>query len=220
MRRLEADAPGWRNTNFMSPEEFHWLLAALLRQEQLVALCEQELEVLAEEWDESLRLCHEEAVVVVRVVRACFHGKPAFHIWRKLKARGDSRARIAKEGLTIEMAWKTMDAAWSPRRGLTLGSFRARRKAAEAKGEEHVEAQHAVLSERGALWADADALYDLCVQWYTLATACFRAATPEGKLVRKVPTNYDLKPGKAPWPPEPDEPAVAAALPAKPATAA
>ena len=67
---------------------------------------------------------------------------------------------------------------------------------------------------------DADALYDLCVQWYTLATACFSAKTPEGKLIRKVPTNYDLKPGQAPWPPEPDEPASTAAMPTNPATAA
>lgn len=91
-------------TNFMSPEEFHWLLAAAMRQEQLVVLCEEELEVLADEW-------------------------------------------------------------------------------------------------------------------YALATACFRAARPEGKLIRKVPPNYDLKPGKAPWPPEPDEPVSPAALPADPATA-
>lgn len=220
MRRLDADAPGWRTTNFMSPEEFHWLLAALLRQEQLVALCEQELEVMADEWNESLRRWHEEAVVVLRVARVSCQGTPAIHGWRKLKARGDSRARIAKEGGLIELAWQAECAAWSPRRGLTLDSFRARRETAEAKGDEHSSARYAVLRERAGLWADADALYDLCVQWYTLATACFSAKTPEGKLIRKVPTNYDLKPGQAPWPPEPDEPASTADVPANPATAA
>ena len=217
MRRLDADAPGWRMTNFMSPVEFHWLLAAVMRQEQLVTLCEQELEVMAEELNESLRLWHEEAVVVLRVVRACFQGTPAFYIWRKLKARGDSRARIAKEGKIIELTWKKMDAAWSPRRGLTLASFRARREAAEAKDEEHGDACYAVLSERAALWAAADELYDLCVEWYQLATACFSAKTPEGKLVRKVPTNYNLKSEEAPWP---DEPASAPVPTVDPATAA
>jgi hypothetical protein len=81
---------------------------------------------------------------------------------------------------------------------VTLASFRARRVAAESLGSAHADAANAVLAERSALAMDADALYDLCVQWYVIAAACFKATTPEGRLIRTVPTNYDVKTAKQP----------------------
>jgi hypothetical protein len=157
-----------------------------------------ELAARAGEWEGVLREWHQEAVTAVDLGRAIFRGTAKAPAWRGLKARGGGRARIVREGTAIEAAWATSDPAWTPQRGLTLAGFQQRRLDAEAKANAHAVAAITLAIERGLLVKQADALYDLCVKWYVLATAVFPAATAEGKLIRTVPTNYDLNPPREP----------------------
>ena len=193
MKRLaEGDEP-WQAEGVVSPEEFEALLKALVAQEKMLLQRESALAVCAREWDGILRQWHAESVSVVKIGRACFRRTVKAAAWRGLKARGGGRARTAKEGAAIEAAWESSGRLWEPKPGLNFAGFQKRRTDAEAAAKAHALTANAAAIERGMLLKQADALYDWCVKWYVVATACFKAETAQGKLIRTVPTNYDLK---------------------------
>ena len=193
MKSLAAGDAPWRAMDFVSPAEFGKLLRALNAQAQVVARREGEVEACAGAWDDALRVWHKEAVVVAGVARAWFTGQAQAAVWRGLKARGGGRARVAKEGTALERAWESVDPAWRPLDEGTFADFQQRRTDAEVAAKAHALAANALAIERGILRAQADALYEWCVKWYVRASACFAAHTPEGRLIRTVPTNYDRK---------------------------
>ena len=192
-KSLAAGAASWRAMDFVSPEEFGKLLRALMAQAKVVSRRESEVEACADEWDDALRVWHKESVGVVRMARVAFAGTARAAVWRGLKARGGGRARVAKEGTALERAWESVDPAWMPMNKMLFAEFQKRRTDAESAAKAHALAVNAVAIERGILLTQADALYELCVNWYVQASATFAAQTPEGRLIRTVPTNYDLK---------------------------
>ena len=193
---LATGTPPWQAANFISPENLLNLLNDLTTQENLLSLKDAALAVSAGEWDNILNPWHEESVAVLKLGRVIFASTPKAPAWRSLSANGQSRAVITKEGTDIESAWQSSNPAWVPKQGLTFANFQARRTTADTKARLWALADKAVDEERGVMIDMANHIYDLCVDWYTQATATFDKNTPEGALIRTIPVNYD--PNEAP----------------------
>lgn len=193
---LANGSPSWQAANSISPENLLNLLNDLTTQENLLSLKEAALAVAAGEWDNILNPWHEESVAVLKLGRVIFASTPKAPAWRSLSANGQSRAVITSEGTDIESAWQSSNPAWVPKQGLTFANFQARRTTADTKARLWALADKAVDEERGVLIDMANHIYDLCVDWYTQATATFDKDSPEGALIRTIPVNYD--PNEAP----------------------
>lgn len=196
MATLANGTPSWTAPGISSPGNVLNMIEALTTQENVLSLKEAQLAVAAGEWDNILNPWHDESVTVLRIGRVYFGQTPKAPSWSRLKATGQSRERITREGTDIESAWKESNQAWLPAPGITFATFQARRTTAEAKGLLHSQAEKAASNERGLLITQANSLYDLCVAWYEIATATFAADTVQGALIRTIPVNYN--PSEAP----------------------
>ncbi len=198
MENLVNGIPSWMAPGFVSPGNVLNMIQALTTQENLLSLKEAQLAIAAGEWDSILNPWHDESVTALRVGRVSFGKTPKAPSWSRLKASGQSRDRITKEGTDIESAWQESNPAWVPAPGITFAAFQARRTTAEVKGRAWSLADKAASNERGMLITQANALYELCVGWYEVATATFAADTVRGALIRTIPVNYNPNavPGK------------------------
>ena len=186
--------PVYSAPEFISANNFNGLAQGVITQEGVLGLAEAAQSVAAGLLDEALATWHEDSVLAVKVGRVKFAANnPA---WRKLTANGGGRDRIISEGHKIAEAWRKSDPLWVPQAGRTLTAFELRGTAAVAKFNAHSAAETGADTERGMLWDKVDFMWDLCVQWYEMATAAFAADTPTGYLIRTIPTTYN--PNEAP----------------------
>jgi hypothetical protein len=135
-------------------------------------------------------------VLALKMGRLAFHGTTKGAAWRSLKANGGGRERIMEEGRDIESAWQASNPAWTPRPSLRLTKFQQRHTAADTKQAAFTLAEKNAAVERASLGVQADAIYDICVKWYEMATANFAGGTEIGDLIRTIPTTYN--PNQAP----------------------
>ena len=191
MEALAGETPPWMAPGIVSTGNFLNMIQGLTTQENFLSLKEAELAVAAGEWDSILDPWHDESVTVLKFGRLHWARTPKAPAWRPLSANGGGRDRVTKEGTDIESAWKSSSEAWVPKAGMTFTNFVARRTTADAKGRLYSLADKAVDEERGMLIVQANAIYDICVEWYALATANFGADTPQGALIRTIPVNYN-----------------------------
>ena len=183
--------PVWQASDFISPNNFDGLVEGVSAQEGVLGMKEAAQATAAGNLDGTLATLHDESVLTLKVGRTKFSATTKAPAWRTLSANGGGRDRIYSEGKKIAEAWENSDALWTPGQGKSLGSFKALLTAAELKSKAHGTAETLADEERGILWEKADAVWDLCVQWYEVATAAFAADTPQGYLIRTIPTGYN-----------------------------
>jgi hypothetical protein len=202
METIANGTPPWLAPGIILPDDFLIMLKALTTQENLLSVEEARLAVAASEWDNILGPWHAASVTVLKLGRAEFRGTPKGGGWSHLKANGQSRDRITKEGTELENTWKEANPAWVPKPAITFATFQGYRTNAETKARAFSFADKAVANERDMLITQANAIYDVCVAWYELAAAYFGADTPQGILIRTIPTNYnpDQTPGRLRFP--------------------
>ena len=184
-------APAWTAPGFLPPAAYQVLITNLNAQENLLADKEALLALVAGEWDGALERWHEGSVCVTQVARGAFRGTDKLGAWRNVKANGGSREKITQQGRDIEAAWIAADAAWVPKSGLNLAAYQALQSTALNRQSAYATADRNANLERATLGVNADALYDLSVQWYLMATGAFPAGTIEGDLIRTIPTQYN-----------------------------
>jgi hypothetical protein len=202
MEALTNGNPPWSAPGIVSPNNLLGMIQALTVQENLLSLKEAQLAVASSEWDNILHPWHADAVTVLKLGRATFRGTPKGGAWTRLKANDRSRDRVTKDGTEIENTWKETNPAWVPKPAITFAAFQAYRTSGEIKGRAYSVADKAAANERGLLITQANTIYDVCVKWYELATSYFGTDTPQGILIRTIPTNYnpDQAPGQLRFP--------------------
>lgn len=188
MQEIAAD---WTAPGFILPAAYGTLITNLNAQENLLADREAQLVLAAGEWDVILGTWHECSVCVTQVARGAFRGTDKLGAWRNVRASGGSRDKITAQGRDIESAWTAADLAWVPKTGLTLVAYQTLQNTSLNKQAAHASADKNANLERATLGVNADALYDLSVQWYLMATGAFAAGTINGDLIRTIPTQYN-----------------------------
>jgi hypothetical protein len=202
MNTLASGTPSWSAPGITSPGNFLNMIQDLGTQDNLLSLKEVQLSIAASQWDNILGPWHAASVTVLKLGRAEFRGTPKGGAWTRLKANGQSRDRITKEGTELENTWNETNPAWVPKPEITFTTFKAYRTTGETKGRAHSVADKAASNERGMLITQANTIYDICVKWYELATGYFGTDTPQGILIRTIPTTYnpDQAPGQLRFP--------------------
>jgi hypothetical protein len=190
----------WLAPEFVSPNNFDNMVDAVT--DQYLDLVDKEslTNIAAGEWDAVLNPWHDASVLALQMARGSFKNNPAkLSAWDGLSAGGYSRELITSEGIAIEKAWKNTGTTWLPKTGITYAYFSAFSGNAQTKYDLHVEAERAESKARGLLNDMANTLYGLSIQWYEMATAAYGEDTPQGSLIRTIPTLYnpDEAPGRA-----------------------
>ena len=188
--------PVYQAPYFISPNNFDGQVAGVTTQEGVLGMKEAAQSTAAGDLDGALATVHDESVLTLKMGRSYFFPTTKAPAWRTLSANGGGRDRIYSEGKDIAEAWEMSDALWMPGQGKSLGNFQSLLAAAVLKFKAHATAETLADEERGILWSKADHVWDLCVQWYEAATAAFAADTPQGYLIRTIPTGYN--PAEAP----------------------
>ena len=181
--------PEWQAPDFISPNNFYDLVQGVTTQENLLGMKEAAQAAAADALEVTLADLHTASVFTLKTARLKFGGRSS--TWRKVTANGGSRALIISEGNDIIEAWQNSGPLWVPEPGKTLAVFQAAVALAVTKFNAHSNAETLANRERGILWDKADHVWDLCVQWYEAATAKFAADTPNGYLIRTIPTAYN-----------------------------
>lgn len=188
--------PVFQATNFVSPNNFNDMVVDITTQEDIVGLKDAQASVAAGLLDAVLGPWHDDSVLTLKSARIDFAAPPNLNAWRVLTANGGGRDAIIKEGKDIQDAWESSGSAWVPKTGKTFALFKAHNTASEPLYKAWKAAENLADKERSMLWVKADAVWDLCVVWYEKATAAFGPETPEGILIRTIPTLYN--PNEAP----------------------
>ncbi|PIY40446.1 MAG: hypothetical protein COZ05_17465 [Armatimonadetes bacterium CG_4_10_14_3_um_filter_59_10] len=126
---------------------------------------------------------------------------------RLLRATGGDRQDLLDQGWAWYQAWLGLpDADWTPSAEITKAAFLALHEESRTKAAAIVAAESAEKSKRATLNAEADDLWQDCVEW--LEDACLSLAedTPDGQVVRSVVLSHtagDDEDDEAPQPPPP-----------------
>ena len=187
---MQQLAPSWQAPEFISANNFDGLVEGIAAQESVLGLKEAAQSAAAGDLDATLVALHEDSVLALKVGRVHFSSTTKAPAWRNLTANGGGRERVIAEGNRIAEAWENSGAAWVPKAGRTLAAFKALCTAAETKFKAHSIVEGLADIERGILWDKADYVWELSVQWYEVATATYEADTPQGYLIRTIPTTY------------------------------
>lgn len=183
--------PVYNAPGFMSPNNYNDLVVGVTAQEDLLGLKEAAQAIAAGDLDGTLSTWHTDSVLTLKVGRVTFGPTTKGPAWRNLTANGGGRERIIKEGKDLVAAWEKSDTLWVPKPGKTLAAFEALDTAAGTKLNVFNLAEKDASVERGMLWYKAEAVWELSVQWYEMAAAAFGPETPEGVLIRTIPTSYN-----------------------------
>jgi hypothetical protein len=121
---------------------------------------------------------------------------------RLLRATGGDRRDLLDQSWVWYQAWLQLpDADWTPSAEITKAAFLALHEEARTKVAAIVAAESAEKSKRATLNAEADDLWQDCVEW--LEDACLSLAedTPDGQVVRSVVVSHAADDDEAPQPP-------------------
>jgi hypothetical protein len=195
---MEEILGDWQAPNFVSPTNYSDMVASLTPTSATLTEMESLTDAAAGAWDMVLKPWHDASVKTVEVARGAFKDTEFAPVWRSLRANGKSRELITKQGTAIEKAWKSSGVTWKPTNALTFAVFSAFRANAKAKADLHGAAKNNEDVARGILNDLANNLHDLSVRWYEMATGAFAPDTPQGSLIRTIPTSYnpDEAPGR------------------------
>ena len=188
MAQIAAD---WTAPNFMSPGAFEGLVDTLTPTSATLTEMESLTDAAAGAWDMVLKPWHDASVKTVEVARGAFKDTEFAPVWRSLRANGKSREHITQQGTAIEKAWKSSGITWKPTNALTFAVFSAYRTSAKTKSDLHGAAKNNEDMARGILNDLANNIYELSVRWYEMATGAFAPDTPQGSLIRTIPTSYN-----------------------------
>ena len=119
-------------------------------------------------------------------------------LFLNVRSQSTGRDALYREALDFEKAWAKADAAWIFKLGLPLTTFKGARELITVKQADYAEAVKHEQGERAVLHTLAEAVNEVSVDWYQVATAHFAEFTTEGQLIRTIPTTYDPSqpPGK------------------------
>ncbi|MBI3876130.1 MAG: hypothetical protein HY300_09285 [Verrucomicrobia bacterium] len=149
---------------------------------------------------------HGRTVQALIMARARYRHDPVkLGVIANLTAAGDTQPHIEKEGLDWESAWEDLDPAWSPVATNTLAAFTTLRGSVGTLHKDYSLARKVWRKQAETLNHLAAQLEDNNVAWYTDATAAFADGTPNGNLIRTIPTT-DHGSGPTPPPPAPPGP--------------
>lgn len=193
---MEQIVSVWQAPNFISPTNYGDLVATLTPTSAILTDMESLTDAAAGAWDMVLQPWHDASVTTVEVARGAFKDTQFASVWRSLRANGKGREIITRQGTAIEMAWKSSGITWKPTTALTYAVFCAYRTNAKTKADLYGAAKNNEDVARGILNDLANNIYDLSVRWYEMATGAFAPDTPQGSLIRTIPTSYD--PDEAP----------------------
>jgi hypothetical protein len=114
---------------------------------------------------------------------------PKLRLFSGLAIKSDTVAGTLEEALAVDSAWEQADPAYVLDDGTTLAAFNTLRLLCRTNAD-GVSKEAAEESDvAGTILMKLDALYDLCVAWYAVATALYPEATPHGIMIRgQIPT--------------------------------
>ena len=140
------------------------------------------------------------------MARAKYRNDPeTLGLLKGLDAEGDGRRDVLDDALAWEVAWQRLpDADWSPTPTNTRAAFTALRQAAAAKAESLEAHQADARKARREQSELAGHLWEDCVVWYRSACLVFPEPTPEGQMIRGLPT--EPRSGAAAGPKGPEDP--------------
>jgi len=164
----------------------------MIGQEEIALQLEQAMLAVSGAWDTQLYDLHRRTVHGVTMAKTRHRNHVAnLAILSELTARGTSRAETLAEALAWEVTWAKIDPEWCPLTGNTLAAFRALRKqCAEELQQAYRDARSDYSLEAEKLSTMMTDLKQSLDAWYAEASAVFPAGTPQGDLIRTVPTTY------------------------------
>lgn len=166
------------------------------KQQELVTLIDSESDEAADTTgarglrDENLDTLRSKGRLALTLLKTKFRNTPnKLRLFNGLVVREDSVASTMVEVGLVESAWEQADAAYVLDEGTTLAAFRTSittcRTNVEGVNKEAAEESDVA----GQVLMKLDAIYDLCVAWYAVATALYSESTPHGIMIRnQIPT--------------------------------
>lgn len=165
--------------------------------------------------DARLAALHEQTLAAVGVMRVRAQRNPALlPVVNELSARGDSRKVIEDEATSLLSGWKEeFGPAFSPAPGITLDGFTTLLTGSlltvppvPSLRELKQGLSDAATRERKKVGAVSGILSRVerdAQDWYAEATSVYAAGTPNGDLIRTVPTTTTYNPSTPATPPAP-----------------
>jgi hypothetical protein len=191
MDKLAGPPHNWTWTG-VSPDDFGDKIASVDAQIKALADAEAATTAAAAHWDQQLDSLLEAAALGLRLGRVKFKEQPIkLRLFEGLRTNGTGRDARYKQALDFEAAWEKADPTWQFKPTLTLAVFKTNRLAITGLQEAHVAAEKHEQHERAYLHSLAEAVNQVNVDWYEVATATFGEKSVAGQLVRTIPTTYD-----------------------------
>jgi hypothetical protein len=176
----------------ISPNNFQNMIDGVDTQVEALAEGEAGTTDAAAFWDQDLDLLIADAALGTRLGRVKYADDAVkLRHFELLRYPNSGRNGRYLQALGFEKAWKKVNPAWVFKTGLTQAQFKTRRLAIVGREEAHVEAITDERNERALLHSMADAVNQICVKWYDVATATYGSDTVAGQLIRTIPTTYD-----------------------------
>ena len=143
--------------------------------------------------DTSLEDLHDRTVQFVGMAKAKFRNDAGkLNVLASLEADCTSRAAILEQANQAKIAWNTIDDTWSPTTANTLVAFAALLATAQSNLDEWTDKKDLHKEASGKLKKMANDLEDISQAWYAAATRAFKDGTPEGDLIRSIPTTTQV----------------------------
>jgi hypothetical protein len=125
---------------------------------------------------------------------------PKLRLFSGLIMKSDTVAGTLEEALAVDSAWEQADPAYVLDDGTTLAAFNTLRLLCRtnADGVSKEAAEESDMA--GTVLMKLEALYNLCVAWYAVATALYPESTAHGIMLRNQIPTQPSSGGSAPGP--------------------
>ena len=140
--------------------------------------------------DENLDKLRAKARLALTLSKVKYRTNPAkLRLFANLIIKSDKIAGTLEETLAVESAWEQADAAYVLEDGTTLAQFNTLRLLCQTNTEGVSKESAEESGAAGQVLVKLNALYDLCVAWYAVATALYSEDTAHGIMLRnQIPT--------------------------------
>jgi len=136
---------------------------------------------------------HERTVQFVGMAKARYRtdaGK--MNVLNGLAADGQSRGDIIDQGNAAKIAWANIADTWSPTTTNTLTAFTALLATCTTNLDDWTDKKDLHKQSSGKLRKMANDLEEISQAWYAAATRAFKEGTPDGDLIRTIPTTTQV----------------------------
>lgn len=198
MELLAAEAYSWI-WELVPLEDYSASIQSAFQLEIVLSRKITRLRLAGANWDHAIDSLLADTAFGQQMARLKFKGIPArLRLFEGLPLKDRGREARHRQALDFETSWARADAAWIFKEGVTLESFRVRRRALRDLEEAYYTAVKDEMYARASLRTEAARLNEMSMDWYQAATITFAVETVPGQLIRSIPTTYD--PNRPPGP--------------------